>query len=87
MRQFTEQELIRREKAKNLEEMGIDPFGHRFDVTSDSKEICEKYGEFTALELEKENAFVTIAGRIMTKRGKGKAGFINIQDKYGQIQI
>lgn len=87
MRQFTEQELIRREKAKNLEDMGIDPFGHRFDVTSDSKEIFEKYGEFTVEELENENAFVKIAGRIMTKRGKGKAGFINIQDKYGQIQI
>ena len=39
MRQFSEQELIRREKAKNLASMGIDPFGHSFDVTSNSKEI------------------------------------------------
>ena len=87
MRHFTEQELIRREKAKNLEEMGIDPFGHRFDVDSNSKEIKENYGDFTAEELEDKGCEVVIAGRIMTKRGKGKAGFINIQDKFGQIQV
>ena len=87
MRQFSEQELIRREKAKNLEAMGIDPFGHRFDVTSDSKEIKEKYADFSSEDFEEKNISVVIAGRIMTKRGKGKAGFINIQDKYGQIQV
>ena len=87
MRQFSEQEIIRREKAKHLEEIGIDPFGHRYDVTSNSKEIKEKYGEYEVEELEEMNVSVKIAGRIMTKRGKGKAGFINIQDKYGQIQV
>lgn len=45
MRQFSEQELIRREKAKNLASMGIDPFGHSFDVTSNSKEVKDKYSE------------------------------------------
>ena len=39
MREFTEQELVRREKAENLKNMGIDPFGSRFDVTSNSKKI------------------------------------------------
>ena len=87
MRQFSEQELIRREKARKLAEAGIDPFGHRFDVTSNSKAIKDKYSDFDAEQLEKENASVIIAGRIMTKRGKGKAGFINLQDKYGQIQV
>ena len=87
MRQFSEQELVRREKAKELESLGIDPFGHKFDVTSDTKIIREKFGDKTVEELEEINEEVTIAGRIMTKRGKGKAGFINVQDKYGQIQI
>lgn len=87
MREFTEQELVRREKAKELEAMGIDPFGHRFDVTSDSKAIKEEFENATAEELEALDREVVIAGRIMTKRGKGKAGFLNIQDKYGQIQI
>ncbi|MBQ6547153.1 MAG: lysine--tRNA ligase [Bacilli bacterium] len=87
MRQFSEQELVRREKAKELESLGIDPFGHRFDVTSNTKEIRDEFGEKTVEELESINKEVIIAGRIMTKRGKGKAGFINIQDKFGQIQI
>ena len=42
MKEYTEQELVRREKAKALRESGIDPFGSRFDVTSDSKTIKEK---------------------------------------------
>ena len=87
MRQFSEQELVRREKAKELENLGIDPFGHRFDVTSNTEEIREEFGEKTVEELDEIGKEVTIAGRIMTKRGKGKAGFINIQDKFGQIQI
>ena len=87
MRQFSEQELVRREKAKELESLGIDPFGHRFEVTSDTKTIRDKFGDKSVEELDEIGEEVTIAGRIMTKRGKGKAGFINIQDKYGQIQI
>ncbi len=86
MREFTEQELVRREKLDFLREHHIDPFGHRFDVTSNSKEIKEKYGNYSAEELQEMNVSVVIAGRIMTKRGKGKAGFINVQDRYGQIQ-
>ena len=87
MRQFSEQELVRREKAKELESLGIDPFGHKFDITSDTKTIREKFDDKTVEELEEINEEVVIAGRIMTKRGKGKAGFINVQDKFGQIQI
>ncbi len=47
MREYTEQELVRREKARKLLERGIDPFGSKFDVTSDSKTIKELYGECT----------------------------------------
>ncbi len=43
--------------------------------------------EFTKEELEENPKEVVIAGRIMTKRGKGKAGFAHIQDLGGQIQI
>ena len=87
MREFTEQELVRREKMKELESLGIDPFGSRFDVTSNSKEIKEKYADKTKEELHEIDIPVIVAGRIMTKRGKGKAGFMHIQDKFGQIQI
>lgn len=87
MREFTEQELVRREKIKLLKEKGIDPFGHKFDVTSNSQDIKEKYADKTKEELHEVDIPVVVAGRIMTKRGKGKAGFMNIQDKFGQIQI
>ena len=87
MRELTEQEIVRREKAKKLKEKNIDPFGHRFDVTSNSKEIKDLYQDLTNEELEEKDIDVVVAGRIMTKRGKGKAGFMHIQDKFGQIQI
>ena len=87
MREFTEQELVRREKVNALRELGIDPFGHRYDATSDSKEIKEKYSENTKEELDELKVQVKITGRIMTKRRNGKAGFFHIQDKYGKIQI
>ncbi len=45
------------------------------------------YGEFSKEELEEKAISVSIAGRIMTKRGKGKAGFAHIQDLHGQVQI
>ena len=87
MREFTEQELVRRKKAEELEQKGIDPFGGKFEITSDSKAIKEKYDKYTKEELHEMNEFVKIAGRIMTKREKGKAGFMHIQDSFGQIQI
>ena len=87
MREFTEQELVRREKLNELKNKGIDPFGSRFDVTTNSKEIKEKYADKTKEELHEVDIPVKVAGRIMTKRGKGKAGFMHIQDKFGQIQI
>ena len=43
MREFSEQELVRREKRDKLAELGLDPFGQRFDVTSNSKKIKETY--------------------------------------------
>ncbi len=87
MREFTEQELVRREKAEAIRELGMDPYGQRFDRTHKSGELKSIYGEKTNEELEEMNVEVKVAGRIMTKRGKGKAGFMHIQDKEGQIQI
>ena len=55
MRELTEQELVRREKLKKLVEKGIDPYGSRFDVTSDSKTIKELYSEMSNEELEEKN--------------------------------
>ncbi|MDC2867514.1 MULTISPECIES: lysine--tRNA ligase [unclassified Bacillus (in: firmicutes)] len=85
--ELNDQLLVRREKLHNLREQGIDPFGKRFERTHSTKELLSLYGELSKEELEEKEIFVSIAGRIMTKRGKGKAGFAHIQDLHGQVQI
>lgn len=78
---------VRREKLISYRDKGIDPFGKRFERTHTSKELIEQFDHFSKEELEDNSAEVVIAGRIMTKRGKGKAGFAHIQDLNGQVQI
>lgn len=86
-RKFSEQELVRRGKLEELKEKGIDPFGQRFDITHYSKAIKEQYAGKTHEELEEMAVPCKVAGRIMTKRRKGKVCFMHIQDRDGQIQI
>ena len=85
--ELNDQQLIRREKMAALAEQGIDPFGKRFERTADSAQLKEKYSNKTKEELHELAETATIAGRLMTKRGKGKVGFAHIQDREGQIQI
>ncbi|QED49958.1 lysine--tRNA ligase [Cytobacillus dafuensis] len=85
--ELNDQIIVRREKMNSLREKGLDPFGKRFERSHQSKELIEQYGEFEKEDLEQKNVSVTVAGRIMTKRGKGKAGFAHIQDLTGQIQL
>ena len=87
MRDFTEQELVRREKVTDLKERGLDPFGQRLYVTTNSKEIKENYEQYSKEELEEMKKEVVVAGRLMTKRRNGKAAFFHIQDKFSKIQI
>ena len=87
MEKLTEQEVIRRQKMEDLRAQGIDPFGHAYARTHRSGDIRREYGMCTKEELEEKNVTVKVAGRIMTKRRQGKAGFMHIQDLDGQIQI
>ncbi len=88
MSEFTEQEQVRRNKLDALEKNKIDPFGQRFERNSNTQIIKDTYDDFSKEELtEKETPLLKITGRIMTKRGKGKAGFAHIMDQEGQIQI
>lgn len=75
--------LNRRENLKNLKEQGFDPFSEEnatYEVSHTAKEILNNYEEFDGAE-------VSLAGRIMTLRSFGKAGFANIKDISGEIQI
>ncbi len=84
---LTEQERVRRQKMQDLKDMGIDPFGSAYKRTTTSGKIIAQYEDKTKEELQELDVHVKIAGRIMTKRRQGKAGFMHIQDIDGQIQI
>ena len=72
---------IRRDKLAGLQQEGRDPFQQtKFVRTAWSKEIKDNYSEF-------EGKTVSVCGRMMSKRGMGKAIFCHIQDGQGQIQL
>lgn len=85
--ELNEHMRVRRDKLNNYREQGLDPFGSKFERTHLAQELLDSYDQFTKEELEEKTDQVTIAGRMMTKRGKGKAGFAHIQDLSGQIQL
>ncbi|WP_167574661.1 lysine--tRNA ligase [Loigolactobacillus backii] len=84
---MNDQLRVRRQKMQELRDEGIDPFGHRFDRDAMTQGLHDKYGETTKEQLEEEEHIVTIAGRMMTKRGKGKVGFADFADRDGRIQV
>ncbi len=73
---------VRIDKMEALREKGYNPFGQRFERTHHAREILEQSEELIASGQD-----VVLAGRLMAKRGQGKAGFGNVQDVTGQIQI
>lgn len=87
---LNDQELVRREKMRQLRDKGIDPFGRAFKKNAFSKDIQTRFESFDKATLEaidtSEKTFI-IAGRVMTKRVMGKAGFFHCQDQEGQIQV
>lgn len=86
-RKFTQQEQVRRDKLRELEELGIDPFGQRYDVENYTSDIRKDYGSMTKEELEEKNIKVKLAGRIIRRRRKGKVAFMDLLDRDGTIQL
>lgn len=85
---LNDQMQVRRDKMQSLRERGIDPFGQRFDPDhSTSSEVRAKYGEDDGDLLLQQGNIVTIAGRLVGKRGSGKASFADLLDRDGKIQI
>jgi lysyl-tRNA synthetase class 2 len=78
---------IRRNKLDELRSLGIDPFGSKYERTHSAKDVLDAYEAKTKEELDAEPAEVSLAGRIMQKRGMGKASFAHLQDITGKIQI
>ena len=64
---LSEQEIVRREKLNKLREYGINPYpAALFKVSTNSKEIISDF---------QKNKYVSIAGRLMSRRIQGKASF------------
>ena len=85
---LNDQMLVRRDKMNALREKGIDPFGHRFAPDHDiSSDIRAKYGDSSEELLAEQQNEVTIAGRMIAKRGSGKASFADLLDRGGKIQF
>ncbi len=71
---------VRRDKLKDLQEMGRDPFKiSKYEVSHHSDEVIANYDSL-------EDQRVSLAGRIMSKRVMGKASFMHLQDQNGRIQ-
>lgn len=87
MRELTEQEIVRRGKKDKIAELGLDPFGHRYERTAFAIDIKNKYKDIEHDEFENINDEVSVAGRIMFIRKMGKASFFSLRDKTGPIQI
>ena len=77
---ISELKQVRLDKLEELRELAIDPFGSRFERDSSAQQIQDN---FDAMDGHR----VKIAGRIMSKRRHGKAGFANLADLSGDIQL
>lgn len=78
---LTEVIAVRHEKLKKLREEGKDPFKQtKYDVDTLAKDITENFDDYEGKE-------VSLAGRIMSKRGQGKVGFYDLNDSSGKIQM
>ena len=87
MEDLNDQMLVRRKKMNELREKNIDPFGKRYERTHYSTDLIEEYGELSKEDLQEKEIPAKISGRLMAKRGSGKASFANLKDNQGTIQI
>ena len=78
---YNEQVTIRRRKLADLQEQGKDPFDvYKVERTHTSQEVKDNYEKLVGTQ-------VIVAGRLMSKRVHGKAGFSDVHDRFGKIQL
>jgi lysyl-tRNA synthetase class 2 len=84
---WPEESAQRLQKARALRALGLDPFPTRFARSHRLGEVIAAWGERSLEELEALAAPVAVAGRILTKRGHGKAAFATLGDGEARLQI
>ena len=80
-------EQIRIQKLQQIKTLGFDPYPTYYRFTHTLAEAAKEFSAKTAEELEHEKHKVRVAGRILTNRPFGKAGFITLSDGEGQLQV
>ncbi len=78
---------LRQQKLKDIEALGHPAYPHRFEFTHTLPRVLAEYTAKTAEELEAQRVNVRVAGRIMSIRGQGKAGFAHLQQDGARLQI
>ena len=76
---------IRLEKVEQLKDLGLNPYGYKWQVTHHTAELQAKYADLTNGEEADES--VSVAGRIIARRVFGKLAFFTLQDETGKIQL
>jgi lysyl-tRNA synthetase class 2 len=80
-------EQIRLQKLREIQELGFDPYPTIYRHTHGLADVGKEFSQKSAEELEHGKIRVRIAGRILTNRPFGKAGFITLSDGEGQLQV
>ncbi|KAF7814753.1 lysine--tRNA ligase, chloroplastic/mitochondrial [Senna tora] len=79
---------IRLKKVEELRSNGLDPYAYRWDRTHSANQLQEIYKNLeNGAELNSENDYVSIAGRIVARRAFGKLAFLTLRDDSGSIQL
>jgi len=78
---------LRREKLKQIEALGQESYPRKFESTHSIPDVLAKYSDSTGEQLERERVNVRVAGRLMSIRGQGKAGFAHLQQAGKRLQI
>ena len=87
MDELNEQRQQRIKKLDQLREIGVAPYGSRFEVKARAGQLIKLHGEKTKEVLEQERIPCTIAGRVVALRRFGKAGFAVLQDGSDRLQV
>jgi len=80
-------EQIRIQKLQQIKELGVEAYPTYYRYTHTLAEVVRQFSAKTAEELEQSQQRVRVAGRILTNRPFGKAGFVTLSDGEGQLQI
>lgn len=85
--ELSDQELIRLEKWRKLQEKGLEVFPHRAEVSHSVFEAVRDFSPLSQAELEEKQYRVKVPGRIMTIRKMGRATFFHIADCRSRLQV